>query len=101
MTHQFHPEAEAEFVEAVQFYRERGRTLGARFASEVRSAIAKAVARPDRWRVLEDDVRQCVVRVFPYAVLYAIEPDYLLIIAIKHGKRRPGYWRHRVGRRSG
>ncbi|MEN9572769.1 MAG: hypothetical protein RL514_624 [Verrucomicrobiota bacterium] len=96
MRHEFHPEAAEEFAEAVQFYKQRGRTLGQRFASEVRAAIARAVATPERWRVLEDDVRQCVVRVFPYAVLYTIESDYLLIIAIKHGKREPGYWRHRV-----
>ena len=96
MTHQFHPEAEAEFAEAVLFYQERGRTLGQRFASEIRAAIGRAVATPGRWRVLEGDVRQCVVRVCPYAILYTIETDHLLILAIKHGKRQPGYWRHRV-----
>ena len=96
MRHKFHPEALLEFEEAVQFYKERGRTLGQRFAKEVRMTIAKIVAAPDRWRVLEQDVRLCRARVFPYAVLYTIEADYILIVAIAHGKRRPGYWRHRL-----
>lgn len=99
MRHEFHPEAALEFEEAVQFYKQRGRNLGQRFAHEVRITIRKIVATPDRWRVLEDDVRRCLVRVFPYSVLYTIESDYILIIAVAHGKREPGYWRHRLTKR--
>lgn len=40
-----------------------------------------------------------MVRVFPYQVLYTIEADYILIVAIAHGKRQPGYWRHRLRER--
>jgi hypothetical protein len=43
-------------------------------------------------------VRRCLVHVFPYAVLFSIEPDHVLIIAITHCSREPGYWRHRIGR---
>lgn len=96
MRHEFHPEALLEFEDAVQFYKERGRALGRRFAGEVRTTIAKTVATPERWRVLEQDVRVCRARVFPYAVLYTIELDHILIIAVAHDKRRPGYWRHRL-----
>lgn len=88
-----------EFEEAVQFYQPRGRTLGRRFDHEVRATIARIVATPDRWRILEQDVRTCRVRVFPYAVLYTIETDYVLIVALMHGKRLPGYWRHRLEKR--
>jgi plasmid stabilization system protein ParE len=94
--HKFHPEAGLEFAEAVRFYRERGRNLGHRFAREVRTAIQEIVATPTRWRVLQEDVRRCLVRVFPYAILYTIEKNYILIIAVMHGKREPGYWRHRL-----
>ena len=92
MNHFFHPEAAVEFEESVRYYRERGLSLGEHFASEVRSAIRRIVATPERWRVIEDDVRRCLVRVFPYSVLYSIERDYVLIIAVAHGKREPGYW---------
>lgn len=96
MRHAFHPEALLEFEEAVQFYKQRGRNLGRRFAREIRTTIAKITATPDRWRILEEDVRRCLVRVFPYALLYTIEEDHILIVAIMHGRRRPGYWRHRL-----
>jgi toxin ParE1/3/4 len=94
--HAFHPEAAAEFADAVQFYHQRGPKLARRFAREVRSTISKVVAAPEQWRILEADVHRCLVRVFPYAILYTIEPGYILILAIMHGRRRPGYWRYRL-----
>ncbi len=100
MSHRFHPEAAAEFAEAVQFYQERSRGLGRRFAKEVRAAIIRVVANPDRWPILEAGVRRCLVSVFPYAVLFTIEADFILILAVMHGKREPGYWRDRLRDRS-
>jgi len=77
----------------------RRAVLGDRFASEIRSAIRRILETPQRWRadMLEEDVRRCVVRVFPYSVLYTIEPDFILIVAVMHHKRQPGYWRYRLG----
>ena len=96
MRHVFHPEAADEFAEAVRFYKQRGRNLGKRFSSEVRINIRKIVETPERWRVLEEDVRRCLVRVFPYLVLYTVESDFILIIAVMHGRREPGYWKDRL-----
>jgi hypothetical protein len=76
VSHRFHPEAAAGFAEADQFHQQQGRGLGRRFAREVRAAILRVVSTPERWRNLEDDVRRCLVRVFPYAVLFTIETDY-------------------------
>ena len=96
MTHVFHPDAAVEFEEAVRFYQDCGRGLGSRFALEVRAAIRRIVEAPEQWRVFEADVRRCRVRVFPYSVLYTIEPEFILVLAVMHGKRRPGYWRDRL-----
>lgn len=96
MRHAFHPEAADEFAEAIRFYKNRGANLGHRFSREVQATIRQVVTTPDRWRVLEEDVRRCLVRVFPYLVLYTIEADFILIIAVMHGKREPGYWKHRL-----
>lgn len=62
----------------------------------VEHAIGLIRESPQRWRVLEEDVRRCLTRVFPYAVLYTIEPDFILIVAVMHCHRKPGYWRHRL-----
>ncbi|HWD92850.1 MAG TPA: type II toxin-antitoxin system RelE/ParE family toxin [Verrucomicrobiae bacterium] len=95
----FHPEAIREFEEAAKFYRARGRNLAIRFSREIQKTIARLVAHPDRWRILEHDIHRCLVNVFPYSVLYTIEPDYVLIVAIMHNKRQPGYWRSRLKKR--
>jgi toxin ParE1/3/4 len=91
--HVFHPEAAAEFEQAVSYYEDRGAELGQRLATEVRSAIQRIVAAPEQWRILEGEVRRFLMRVFPYSVLYTIESEYILILALMHGKRQPGYWR--------
>jgi hypothetical protein len=41
-------------------------------------------------------VRRCLTHVFPYGVLYTVEPDFILIVAVMHGSREPGYWKRRV-----
>jgi hypothetical protein len=46
MIFQFHPEAEAEFLAAVDWYEERSTGLGADFAAEINAAIQRALAMP-------------------------------------------------------
>jgi toxin ParE1/3/4 len=96
MTFEFHPDASLEYREAAAFYESRRRGLGAAFSLEVEAAIQRIVEAPERWRRLEQDVRTCRTHTFPYAILYTIEPDSILIVAIMHLHREPGYWQNRV-----
>lgn len=92
---EFHPEALAEFRAAAEYYETQQPGLGERFATAVEAAIAHIAAAPESWRVIEDDIRRCLTKVFPYAVLYSIEPDHILVVAVMHCRREPGYWRNR------
>jgi plasmid stabilization system protein ParE len=96
MTFEFHPEALAEYEAAACYYADRQDDLDLRFITVVERAIRQIQESPQKWRLLEDDVRRCLTRTFPYAILYTIEPDYILIIAVMHCHREPGYWRHRL-----
>jgi toxin ParE1/3/4 len=96
MRFDFHPEALAEFEEASRYYTLRQPGAGLRFVASVEETINRILAAPLRWRVLEDDVRRCLTHVFPYVVLYSVEPELVLIIAIMHCHREPGYWRKRI-----
>jgi hypothetical protein len=93
---EFHPEALAEFEGAARYYANCQDGLELRFIARVEFALSQIQKTPDHWRIFEEDVRQCLTRVFPYAVLYTIEPDYILIIAVMHCHRAPDYWRHRL-----
>lgn len=96
MNYEFHPEALREFRESAVFYESQQSGLGARFIAAVQSAVDHIVASPEVWRVLEGDVRRFLTKVFPYAVLYTIERDYILIVAVMHCHREPGYWHRRI-----
>ncbi len=95
MRHAFHPEARLEYRDAARFYEAIRPGLGAAFTLEVESVIEQICSAPDRWRHFESDVRRCLTRRFPFAVLYTTHHDYVLIIAVMHGSREPGYWKHR------
>lgn len=96
MKYEFHPEALEEYSEATRWYAERELALAFRFIDAVEDAVARVVESPTRWRVIGEDVRRCLTRVFPYAVLYTIEADFILIVAVMHCSREPGYWKSRV-----
>ena len=98
MRYAFHPEALDEYEDAARYYAGCQVGLELRFINCVESSLRSVLETPLRWRCFEEDVRRCLVRIFPYAVLYSVEPDYVLIIAVMHCSREPGYWRHRVSR---
>ncbi len=37
-----------------------------------------------------------VIQRWPYGVLYTIEPEFILVVAVMHGSREPGYWKRRL-----
>ncbi|CAN5131164.1 hypothetical protein BH20VER2_BH20VER2_06600 [soil metagenome] len=98
MRYAFHPEARLEYRKTAIFYEARRSGLGAIVTREIESAIERILAAPEQFPFIEQDVRRCLAHVFPYGVLYTIEPDFILIIAVAHASRRPGYWQARTPR---
>jgi toxin ParE1/3/4 len=96
MNFDFHPEARVEFRQAATFYETRQPGLGAKFTVEVEAAILRILENPSRFRILEQDVHTHRTNIFPYAVLYSVEPGFILIVAVMHLRRKPGYWHRRV-----
>lgn len=98
MRYDFHPEAFEEYAEATHYYAEHDPALALRFVEAVEETIQRILEAPARWRILDEDVRRCLTRIFPYGVLYTIEPDFVLIVAIMHCSREPGYWKQRIAK---
>jgi hypothetical protein len=96
MTHDFHPEARLEYRDAAIFYDGRRAGLGAAFTLEVEGTIERIKESPERWPVIEQDVRKCLTHIFPYGILYTIEQDTILIVSVMHLRRKPQHWRHRL-----
>jgi len=98
MRYEFHQEALNEFEAAARYYSRRQPGLDLRFIAGVREAVDRILEEPARWRAFDDDVRRRFTHVFPYAILYTVERDYVLIVAVAHCSRKPGYWEDRRSR---
>ena len=70
MRYEFHPEALEEYDEAAHWYETRDPILALRFVGEIEDAIHRVLDAPDRWRIIEEDVRRCLTHVFPFSTLY-------------------------------
>jgi len=100
MSFAFHPDAEAEFEEAIEYYEEIEQGLGYDFTLEVYSAIQRSVDFPKAWSLIESEIRRSLLNRFPYGVLYSEEQDGLLNLAVMHLHRHPDYWKHRRAERT-
>lgn len=96
MIYRFHPDAQIELNEAYQYYEGRRGGLGLRFIEAVEDAIADIVEWPLAWTLLETPFRIRRLRRFPYGILYNPLEAEIVIVAIMHLHREPGYWRHRA-----
>ena len=96
MTYAFHPEARLEYREATAFYESQRPGLGVAFTREVEATIERILQAPERWRMVEQDVRRCLTHTFPYSILYTAEERFVLVVAVAHGSREPGYWHRRT-----
>jgi plasmid stabilization system protein ParE len=92
----FLDEARAEFDAAADWYERQKPGLGADFIGRVQDVLDRIAAMPRLHQVIFQDVRRAVVKKFPYTVLYQIESDHILVIAIFHGKRDPSIWQSRI-----
>jgi hypothetical protein len=88
--------AETEFVEAINYYNERSQGLGYEFAAEVKAVIQRIVQYPEAWPVVTKETRKCRCKRFPYSIVYLLKNDKIVIIAVMHLHRKPGYWVDRI-----
>ena len=92
----FHPEANAEFDRAVEYYEQCQLGLGLEFAEEVYAVIPRIIEYPDAWSAMSKNTRRCLTNRFPFGVIYQVKTDGLRIIAVANLHRRPGYWKERI-----
>ena len=90
-----HPLAEAELEAAALFYETRLAGLGASFLTEVSRCFDHVRNSPESGLRCHGRFRRLLVRRFPYSVIYETLPHAVLIVAVAHQRRKPGYWRQR------
>jgi toxin ParE1/3/4 len=92
------PETQCDIFGAIRFYEDRVPGLGRRFLRALDETIGRIAANPKLHPFYEKPIRSCRIAGFPYRVLFVDERRTLLIVAVSHLARRPGWWRHRLDR---
>ena len=89
--------ASAELIDAQGWYENEAPGLGRRFRQAVDAVIERMSASPRQFPVIYRNVRRTLLRRFPYALMFVIEPDdTLTVIACFHGSRDPAHWQKRA-----
>lgn len=89
-------EAEADYRSGIDFYAEESVEVARAFAREFRAVIGLLRERPLIGAPHVEGTRRKVLTRFPYAVVYDVEEDRVVVIAIAHHSRDPEYWLDRL-----
>lgn len=89
--------------DAAHWYEERTEGLGSRFLDTVESAAKRVDELPQLGAIWASPrlrsgtvVRRLPFTAFPYLLIYTADSGGVLVIAVAHGRRRPGYWSQRT-----
>lgn len=96
ISYRFLSPAEEEMTEAALDYELAVTGLGSQFLDDVQRAINRLLTYPYTGELLDSDLRRALLHRFPFSLIYGIEADGLVIVAVAHHGRDPLYWRSRV-----
>jgi plasmid stabilization system protein ParE len=100
MTIRFLTLAKREVDDAVVWYEEQAKGLGRDFLDELDRVVRLVKIYPHIATQIEPDVRRFLFRRFPYSLIYGINNDTLVVIAVAHQHREPRYWVDRLDSQS-
>jgi plasmid stabilization system protein ParE len=90
------PAAEQDLNAAYLWYESKRAGLGKEFISCVDEQFLRIRNSPESLATTYKEVRQALIRRFPYVVCYTCDRDVVRVIAVFHGHRDPTAWQSRV-----
>ena len=88
--------AEAEVEEAVAYFDSQREDLGDRFEQDLLDTVTLIAERPLIGKPITKQVRKFRLRKFRYNVIYVVDDQEVIVVAVAHHRRRPRYWRSRL-----
>jgi len=89
-------EALQELRGAARRYRMIRPELGLKFNAAVSAALDRIEQWPLSGAIAGGNVRICTLKRFPYGVVYVPRESEIVVVAVMHLHRRPGYWKRRL-----
>jgi len=93
----YHSEARTEFLNQVDYYASLSVRLAERFDRAVVAAETLAAETPDHWPPYKHKTRRVLDRQFKFSLVYLHTDREIVVIAIAPFRRRPSYWKGRIG----
>ncbi len=86
-------QARRDFDESFDWYAKRSQAAAEQFVIAVDQALARIAKQPNLYGRIDAQHQACRLFKFPFSLVFAVRSDCILIVAIAHDRRQPGYWR--------
>lgn len=84
--------AQQELADAFFWYNAQAVNLGYDFLDEFDRAIRRSVTFPLGCPEIDPGLRRCLLNRFPYGLIYGLDGETLVVVAVAHLHRKPSYW---------
>jgi plasmid stabilization system protein ParE len=91
----FLPIAESEYFQALAWYQGRSPKAAAGFEAAMDAGLQRIADSPETWPLCDKRHRFYVLHRYPYSLIYRIENEDVLIVAVAHSSRHPAFWQGR------
>jgi plasmid stabilization system protein ParE len=91
------PRVDLDVAAAYQWYESEEPGLGLAFLDQLLATYDRIATGPLHYQGLRSGIRRALLRRFPYAVYFAVEGDFVVVLAILHVSRDPAEWQRRGG----
>jgi toxin ParE1/3/4 len=96
MISRWHEDAAQELRAEIAWLDRQSAGLGSRLLADVRSALRLVEEFPELG-TRRQGCRRFLLSKFPFDLVYSIEGSVIVVLALAHHRRRPGYWKERQG----
>lgn len=90
------PEAENDLKEAFSWYEDKRKGLGHDFLLQVEAGLRFIERNPEIPPMEYKGTRKHLIKRFPYKIIYLVEKERIIVLAVTHGKRSPKLIKKRV-----
>jgi plasmid stabilization system protein ParE len=88
--------ARLDFDASFDWYADRSAIAAKRFSIAVEAALRRIAHHPEQFARIDARHRECLVRRFPFRIVFRVEVSRIVVVAVAHAKRRPGFWKGRI-----
>ena len=90
------PESEHDLKEAYSWYEDKRTGLGYDFLLQVDAGLNLIARNPNIHPIKYKETRKHLVKRFPYKIIYLVEKEKIIVLAVIHSRRSPVLIKRRI-----